>query len=136
MGRSILAVVVGLILAIVVIAGVHLISSQIYPLPPGLDPYDREAMSDLMTRMPATALLWVAVAHFLGTAAGAAFAAWMARRSPGIHAVIVGGLALAGGVANQLMLPHPAWFWPVDLATYPLGTYVGWLIGHRRAAIR
>jgi hypothetical protein len=134
MGRSILAVVLGFIVANVVIMGVHLISTRIYPLPPGFDMHDPEAMRERMSTMPPMAFLWVALAHVLGTVAGAAFATWMTRRSPALHAVIVGGLVLAGGVANQLMLPHPAWFWPVDLATYPLGTYIGWLVGRRRAS--
>jgi hypothetical protein len=134
MGRSILAVVVGVILANVVIIGVHMISSLIYPLPPDFNRSDHAAMAEMMARMPPMAFLWVALAHFLGTAAGAAFAARVARGSPAVHATIVGGVVLALGVVNLLMLPHPAWFWPVDLATYPLGPWVGLLIGRRRSA--
>jgi hypothetical protein len=135
MGRSILAVVLGLILANVVIIAVHQISSLIHPLPPGFDMSDPKALGDLMANMPPTAFLWVALASFLGTAAGAAFAAWMARRSPAVHACIVGGLVLALGLANLLMVPHPAWFWPVDLAMYPLGAWTGLWIGRPRSAI-
>ena len=131
MGRSIIAVVLGFIIANVVIMGVHVISTLIYPLPPGFDMHDPEAMRERMSTLPAMAFLWVALAHFLGTAAGAAFAAWMARRSPAVHGLIVGGLVLAGGVANQLMLPHPAWFWPVGLAAFPLGTLVGLRLARR-----
>jgi hypothetical protein len=133
MGRNILAVVLGFILANVVIMAVHQISSLIYPLPPGINPFDREQMREVMARMPPMAFMWLALSYFLGTAAGAALAARMARRSPTVPAIIVGGLVLAAGVTNLLMLPHPAWFWPVDLAMYPLGTYVGLLLGRRRS---
>ena len=133
MGRSILAVVLGVVIANVVIMGVHMVGTLIYPPPPGFDMHNPEAMREHMSTMPVPAFLWVALAHFLGTAAGVAFAAWMARRSP-IPALVVGVLVLAGGIANQLMLPHPAWFWPVDLATYPLGTWLGLSIGRRRSA--
>jgi hypothetical protein len=132
MGRSILAVVLGVILANVVIVAVEMIILLLYPPPPGFDMHDPEAMRQLILTMPVGAFLMVSLAHFLGTAAGATLAAWMPRRSTVVPAVIVGALILAAGVANQMMQSHPAWFWPVDLATYPLGTWAGLMIGRRR----
>src|SRR3954451_15657230 len=132
MGRSILAVVVGVILATVAIFGVEMVCTLIDPLPPGFDPNDPAAMGDLLARMPATALLLVALAYFLGAAAGAGFAARVARRAPAAHAAVVGGLLLALGVVNLLTIPHPVWFWPVSLAAFPLGTSVGLRIGRRQ----
>jgi hypothetical protein len=130
--RSILAVVAGAVVGFLAIVAVEMVSSLIYPLPPGVEPYDRAALRELMATVPAGALLMVALAHVLGTAAGAAVAARVARRAPVGHAVAVGALFLAAGVGDLLMLPHPAWFWPVDLAMFPLGAYVGLRIGHRR----
>ena len=126
--------ILGVILANVVIMALYMVSSLIYPLPPDFNRSDPAAMAEMMARMPPMAFLWVALAHFLGTAAGAALAARMARRAPAVQAVIVGCVLLALGVANLLMLPHPAWFWPVDLATYPLGAFVGLLLARRRPA--
>jgi hypothetical protein len=138
MGRNILAVVIGLFLAVIVIMAVEWVSSFLYPLPAGLDPYDAVAMRDHLAKspIPAGALLIVALGWFLGAAVGTWFAVWMGRRAPAVLAAVLGGLILASSVANMLMLPHPSWFWPVGLAASPLGAYVGMLLGRRpRAAV-
>jgi hypothetical protein len=132
MGRNILAVVAGFILANLVIVGVEMVSSLIYRPPPGFNPRDPEAMRELMAVMPAGAWLMVALAWFLGTAVGAAVAVRIGRQAPAALAVVIGSLLLAAGVANMLMLPHPGWFVPAGLAMFPLGAYVGLLIGRRR----
>src|SRR5437764_5061548 len=133
MGRNILAVVIGLFLAVIVVSAVESISSLLYPLPPDLNPYDTAAVRDYLAKspLPAGALLIVAAAWFLGAAVGTSFAVWMGRRAPAVPAAVIGGLLLAASVANLLMLPHPAWFWPVGLAASPLGACVGMLLGRR-----
>jgi hypothetical protein len=134
MGRSILAVVVGVVLAHVVIVGIEIIDWVIYPPPPGFDMHDPAAVRQLMATMPAGAFAMVALGYFLGTVVGAWVAARIARRSPVVCAIVVGGVLLALGVVNLLTIPHPAWFWPVSLAAFPLGTWIGLLIGRRRPA--
>ncbi|MFO0811264.1 MAG: hypothetical protein U0746_21760 [Gemmataceae bacterium] len=125
MGRSILAVVLGAILAVIAIATVESVSHIVYPPPPGLSPNDMEAVREYMAKIPTGALLMVALAWLVGATVGGWFAAWFARRSPAVCAWIVCGLVLLAGLANLLILPHPTWFWPVGLAAFPLGTLVG-----------
>jgi hypothetical protein len=130
MGRKILAGVVGVILASVVVAAVEHAGRAIYPPPPGLDPNNLESIRANMDRIPTGALLFVPLAWFLGTAAGACLAAWVGGRLP---ALIVGGLLLAMCLFMLVMLPSPAWFWPLGLAAAPLGTAVGLALGRRPA---
>jgi hypothetical protein len=132
MGRSILAVVAGVVLANVVIFGIELIAWVIYPPPPGFDMHDPAAVRQLMMTMPAGAFAIVAAAYLLGTVVGAWVAVAISRRSPAACAAVVGGLLLASGVVNLVTIPHPAWFWPVSLAAFPVGTCLGLLLGRRR----
>jgi hypothetical protein len=132
MGRSILAVAIGLVLAFVTIVVVEMVSHLVYPPPPDFDWKNPDAMRELMAKAPAGALLIVALAYLLGTTVGAWFAAWFAPTAPVLHASLVGGLLFVAGIANLFMVPHPAWFWPVALATYPLGVVLGLQFARRR----
>jgi len=55
-------------------------------------------------------LLFVLAAWAVGSFGGAAMAAFIARRAPIMHGLIVGGILLAAGVANLVAFPHPLWF--------------------------
>jgi len=78
-----------------------------------------------MARVPLGALLFVLAAWAGGSFPGS----WLATRlGPGRHAAhgaIVGAILLAAGVANMLLLPHPAWFWAAALVVFSLCTYLG-----------
>ena len=67
--RSVLAVVVGMLVAFVLIALVQGIGARIYPLPPGTDPRDIESLKAAMTRMPLGSLLFVLLSYTAGSVA-------------------------------------------------------------------
>ncbi|MFP3949042.1 MAG: hypothetical protein ACLFWG_09960, partial [Longimicrobiales bacterium] len=74
------------------------------------------------------------LAHALGTLVGAGIVGAFA----GMHrmglAVVVGAFFLAGGVANALMIPAPAWFVGLDLVVAYLP--MAWLGGRLGKALR
>lgn len=121
--RRILAVVAGLIVAAVVVAGLEAASSVLYPLPEGLDHTDRDAMTAAISRLPTPAFVAVLFAWGLGALAGA----WTAARISGVVATgyIIGALLLAGGVTNLLAIPHPVWMWPGAIVAIGAGTLAG-----------
>jgi len=130
--RSVLSVLLGAIVAGVLIACLELLGSKIFPLPPGTDPMDMEAVKAAMANVSMGALLFVLFGWFVGTIAGAWSAARVAGRAPAVHGLIVGVLLLAGGIANMLMLPHPAWFWVLGVAVFVLAAYLGSRLAARR----
>lgn len=133
-GRSILAVVGGLLVCGLVVFGVEAIGSRVFPLPFGLDPTDPEAVRAAVAQLPSGAYLFVLLAWFLGPLAGAWVAARFAPGSPFVHGMVVAGLVVASAVANMLMLTHPFWMWVAGPIVI-LGA--GWLgVGLARPASR
>lgn len=109
----------------VVIMGVEMISSMLYPLPAGLDTSDHAALASHIGTLPAGAFVLVLAGWLLGTLAAAWTAARIAQRKPMLHGAIMGGLFLVLGVANMLMLPHPAWVWVCGILIFVAAGYAG-----------
>ena len=57
--RSVGAVLVGFVAAMVLIVGIEVVSSIVHPFPPGVDPTDYEVCKAHVARYPAWALLLV-----------------------------------------------------------------------------
>lgn len=116
--RSILAVVTAFVVASVIMMVIESINGRV--LHPGLGKAaegltDREAVRVLLASAPVSAFLVVIFGWVLGSFAGGWVAARMAARAPAAHALALGGLVTVAGIANNLMLPPPTWFWIASL---------------------
>ncbi|MBB5207353.1 hypothetical protein [Chiayiivirga flava] len=126
MGRTVLAVVLGIVAAGLVVAGIEAIGHALNPPPPGIDPSDPAAMQSLIANLPQSALVTVVLAWALGSIAGGFVAAKISRR----HTL---GAPLAVGIAmvlligvNFVAIPHPAWMMVCGvLLPVPLAAWVG-----------
>lgn len=134
MVKSIIAVVLAVLLAGVVIAAVQLVNTQIFPLPPGVDFNDREAMSRAVSSMPTGGFVLLLLSYTLGALAGGWLAARMAPRRPLLHAMIVGVLLLAAGVMNFVSIPHPLWVTVVGLLIFLPMAWLGASLARPRSA--
>ena len=133
MGRNILAVVAGLFAGVIGIFLIEGVGHAVYPPPAGMDFNNPEQLREMMANMPVGALLMVAVAWAMGSFAGGVVAALIAMKSKITMSLIVGGLLMVAGIANMLMIPHPAWFWIVGLAVYLPFAYLGGKIASKLA---
>ena len=118
--KKIGAILIGMALGILVIMGVQMISSWLYPLPAGLDPMDpaqTEALLAYMQSLPATALWLVIVGYALGCFVAGWFASWMSGWWPWA-ALVVGVIFTGFGFMNLAALPQPFWFGLVSTVTY------------------
>lgn len=107
MGKKILAVIVGVVTAGVVVFIVEAIGHWAYPLPPGTNVRDPEAMKSLIATLPAGALLFVVLGWTLGSFAGGAVAARIGRSlGPGL---VTGAIQLLFGIITMFMIHHPMW---------------------------
>lgn len=129
--RSLGVVLVGLAIAGILIAVIEAINTTIYPLPSDVIPGDRESLRKAAAGMPHAVFAIVVIAWTVGAFAGAWVAAMLADRSPRGHAAIVTLLLLAAGIANMVLLPHPAWVWPAAIAGFLIGGHLGTMAAAR-----
>lgn len=123
--RSILAVIVGMLVAFVVIGVIEAIGIKLYPPPRGATPTDRESLKALVASMPLAAKLCMLLAYAAGSVAGGWMAALLAPRAKRMHAMIVAALLFGAGLMNLMTIPHPAWFWVASSLIYWLGAWSG-----------
>ena len=123
--RSLGAVLVGAIVAVIAITAIEAVNHAVYPLPDGFDSNDPEALKAAMTRMPLGAKIFVLVGWGSGTLLGAWVAARLASRFRLLHGMVVGVLFLASGIACMVMIPSPVWFWIAGVALFLPAAYVG-----------
>lgn len=108
--RSILAIVLGTIVAMTTIMGIQGISSRMYPLPDDISPNDMKQLNELLPTLPIGAMLMVLLSWEAGAFAGGGMAALIAASARCVHAGIIGGLVLVGTIAILWMMPaHPDW---------------------------
>lgn len=126
--RSVAAVVVGFIGASIVMVVVETINGRfLYPAlgkaAEGLT--DREAVRSLLAAAPLGAFIVVLVGWILGGLAGGWTTGRLAARAATRHGLALGVLLTLAGVANNLMVPPPPWFWAVSLMGLLPATYLG-----------
>lgn len=131
--KNILAVVIGAVVGSAVNMGIIMISGSIIPPPEGVDNTTVEGLKAGMHLFQPKHFLFPFLAHALGTFVGALLAALIAANRKMLLALLIGGLFLAGGIANILMLPSPLWFTIVDLvgAYIPMAFLVGKIVQKR-----
>lgn len=129
--RTLLAVFVGLVVAMATMLGLEYLGMSIFPPPPGIDLANEADLARLVESATTGKKLWVlfgwTVAAFLG--------GWVAARISRAHriaaALAVGVLIVAGVLLNAAMLPHPLW---MTVAGVALPVPVAWLAGRLAAA--
>lgn len=126
--RSIVAIVAGFIAASAVMMVFEGINGHvIYPElgAAAAKVKDAEGMRQLMATVPAGAMAVV----LLGWAVGAFVGGWVAQRigrgDAGRTGLILGLLLTAAGIANNLMIPPPLWFWVAGMLVLLPGAWLG-----------
>jgi hypothetical protein len=126
--KSIGAVVAGFVAASIVMMIVEALNGRVFY--PGLAKAaegvtDREAIRAIFASAPVGAFLVVIAGWALGSVVGGWIAARVAGRSGVTHGLVLGVLLTVAGVANNLMLPPPLWFWVASLAVLLPSAYQG-----------
>lgn len=108
MGRTILGVLAGLVVAWLVMSLFEFGSLALHRPPPGLDLRNPEALALHIAAAPVSAMLLVLAGWVLGAFFGAWVAARIARHRR-VAALVIGALMVLGVVANNMLVPHPLW---------------------------
>jgi len=131
--RTVVAVVLGLVVALATVLLVEYLGMSLFPLPPGIDLDREEDLARLVASATLGKKLWILMAWTLASFVGAAVAARVARRHPTGAALCVGGLIVAGVLLNAALLPHPAW---MTMAGVLLPVPAAWLAARLAAGRR
>lgn len=110
MGRTILAVLAGVVCAWLVIMACEFAGARLHPPPAGLDLRDPQQLAAFIAAAPAAAMALVLAGWTLGALLGGWVAAKLSRRHRRGAALAVGAVVLAGVIANAFLIPHPTWF--------------------------
>ena len=111
MGRTILGMLAGVVVAVLVIAGVEMVGHLFYPPPAGLDitdPANEAAFAQFVAQMPFLGKAMVLLAWVLGTFVGALVGARIARHQTAA-ALLVALVVMSGVVGMTMKVPHPLW---------------------------
>jgi len=127
--RNIAALIAGIVTAFASIYLIEMLGHTIYPPPADLDFSDPAAIRPYIATLPIIALLFPMFGWFVGTLTGSLVADLFGDAKPYVFAGIVGGLVLAGTIANLIMIPHPLWFSIISL----LGIIASALLANRIA---
>ncbi|MCF8303330.1 MAG: hypothetical protein K9I94_08675 [Bacteroidales bacterium] len=122
MGRSILAIITGVIVGIIVIILIKVFGTFLYPA--NLAKNVGEATT-VIESLPQAALFYVLAAWGLGSFAGGLVSALIAKNNGTTHALIVGFGLLLVGLLWVLAIPHPMWFCIVGLLVMLPFAYLG-----------
>jgi MFS family permease len=107
--RTVLAIVAGLITAMLVIFGVEAAGMLLFPPPAGM-PLETEAdLAKLVAMASPAAKAWLVFGWALGSFVGAWVAARISRRHRRIAALAVALFIVAGTVMNAMVITHPLW---------------------------
>ncbi|MBI3130820.1 MAG: hypothetical protein HYZ13_05640 [Acidobacteria bacterium] len=126
--RRILGVILGFVVASAVMMLIeftngHLFYPELGRAAQGMK--DPAQIATLMARAPVGALLVVIAGWLLGAIAGGWATTRIARTDSGTPALSLGLLLTLAGIANNLMLPPPLWFWVLGLAVMIPGAWYG-----------
>jgi len=124
MVRNVAAAITGIVTAFVLIMLIEKLGHSIYPPPPDIDFSDPEAMRPYIATLPFLALLFPMIAWVVATFAGTVLACKIGTANPLAFAAVVGGLVLAGTIANLIVIPHPVWFSAVSLAAIAASAWI------------
>jgi len=133
--RSVLAVIAGFVAAGAVMMVIESINGRVlYPelgkMAQGVT--DRETIRALLATAPVGAFLVVLFGWFLGSFVGGFLTAVIAASAPMAHALVLGGLLTLAGIANNLMIPPPGWFWIPTLVVFLPAAHAGARLAPKR----
>lgn len=134
-GRSILAVLAGIVGGMVIIMIIQSILHEIYPIDIKklLELYkeDPEGYREFLRNQPIGAHIGVILSHGLGALGGMIIGRLIDRKN-GMSVIAIALILLLGNVVNFISMPHPLWFPFVDIL-FTLGIAIAFIFTRKKA---
>lgn len=107
--RTLLAILAGLVAAMLLIFGLELLGMALFPPPPGMVLENEADLARLVASSSNGKKAWVVSGWALASLFGGWLAALISRRHRSIAALSVAVFIIAGTVMNAMVIPHPMW---------------------------
>lgn len=126
--RYILPVVVGSMVAMMLIMLGETGIIKMYPLPPGINQSDSEAIAQALAKMPLSAFIFLLVNYAVCSFLAGVIATLIAKRVTIRPAIVIGIILTISGLYNVVSIKHPMWFSILNLFIYLPFVYFGYLV--------
>lgn len=133
--KQLLATIVGFVVAAGTILLFEFFGEMFYPIPEFINTNDLDALKAFIDKIPIGNLIFVAAAHFLGITAGMLITTYVTKSSL-IPGYIVGIAMLIATIINLFIIPHPVWFYFLDVAAAVLGFILGHFLSRKRISTK
>jgi len=129
MSRNVVAIFVGVIVAVIIVFTVEWIGHSLFPVVVNPDYNDPEGLAELVKSLPIGALLFVPLAWFLGSLCGGVVAVFVSKDHALIMASIVSAFILTAAIATLMAIPHPLWLVILGIGSIILSPIIASRIG-------
>jgi hypothetical protein len=131
MKRNIIAVVVGLAVAIITFLIAETINHLLHPVPTNLDFKDSIAIKAFYENQPLSMWILVLAGWIIGSLLCGLLIKVISRNENKKLTLIAGIILTLSAVANFISLPHPTWFIIVGLIVFIPSTFLGYKLYKR-----
>ena len=115
--RKVGAVLAGVIAGFVVMSLIQAFGHYLFPV--NMEEFSQNpSMTEVMSSIPAGALLFVLLAYAIGSFVAGLLATFIMERKTLQQAITCGIIFTVLGLINLFMFPHPVWFSIISLITY------------------
>ena len=129
MGRTILAVLAGLLVMVFLVGLIESVGHNLYPVTVNLSLNSGEDAGRIMEAMPLGAKVFVIAAWAIGAFGGALVAALVSKLHKRGAALVIAIAMLAAAGYSLVLIPHPWWMAALGLLLpVPLALTAWWLV--------
>lgn len=123
--RTVLAIFIGLVCGVLIIAGWESFVHKVFLPPSNINFADKAAVKAMMQEMPLNSYLLILSGYALAAFGGGAVTTAIHQLKKILPAMVVAGLLMLAAAANFVMLPHPMWFIVASMIVYPMFAFIG-----------
>ena len=116
--KNTLAVIAGLIVAIIIFSLFEYISTIIYPFPKDIDISNETAMKEYVSTLPSPVLLIILAGYAIGSFVAGLVIGSVSKSSEKKLPFIAGSILTIAAIINLATIPHPIWFMIINLLLY------------------
>jgi hypothetical protein len=129
--RSIVAMLAGIVVAILTFTLIEQLGHSIFPPPATINWNDSNAVKAFMDNQPVGSYLLVLAGWIIGSFAAAIITQKISQQSAYILPAVLSALLLASAALNFFMLPRPVWFVVAGLIVFAPSVFAGWTLSER-----